>query len=119
MTKKETNKLLVWLLSDDTGVSSKNMVRRFLDLPTESFGYPHDADDFGRCYRLLITCPFISVSIMKDVDKIWADLVGVWQKLTRLYEKSKGEEIYYLIDSIDEKYRKDSVLSYSDIKLGS
>ena len=108
------------LVSDDTGISSKNIVRRFLNQPIESFGWPHDSDDFGRCYRLLKFCPDIEISIMKDVDKVWADLVVKWQKLSELYKKSTditGIKIHDIICKIEEKYRKDSTLHYDDIKL--
>jgi len=116
--EKEMDELLLkWLLSDDTGISSKNIIRRFLNLPTESFGWPHDAADFGRCYRMLKLCPFIDISIMKDVDRIWADLVDKWQEVSNLYEKNISREIYDIIDNIDKKYRKDAMLCYDDVKL--
>lgn len=114
----ESTKLVLWLLSNDTGMSSKNIVRRFLNLPIErSLSQPYDAADFARCYRLLKSCPFIDISIMKNVDKIWRDLVGKWQEITRLYEKKQYKQIYHLINTIDKKYRKGCMLSYSDIKL--
>jgi len=109
--------LVEWLVSGDMGISSKNIVRRFLNLPIESFGWPHDSDDFGRCYRMLKICPFIKVSIMKDVDKIWADLVDKWQELSKLYEDGEGVKIWNLINKIDKKYRKNATLHYDDIKL--
>ncbi len=106
-----------WLVSHDTGISSINIVRRYLNLPIESFGWPHDSGDFGRCYRMLKLCPFIKVGIMKDVDKIWADLVDKWRELSKLYEDDKGVEIWNLINEIDKKYRKDATLHSDDIKL--
>lgn len=109
--------LVEWLLSDDTGISSKNIVRRYLDMPIEPFGWPHDSADFGRCYRMLKVCLNIDLNIMKDVDKIWSDLVDNWQELSRLYEEDEGVEIWNLINEIDKKYRKDATLHYDDIKL--
>lgn len=109
--------LIEWLLSDDTGISSKNIIRRYLNMPIEPFGWPHDSDDFGRCYRMLKCCPLIKVSIMTNVDKIWADLVDKWQELSRLHEENEGVEIWNIINEIDEKYRKDATLTYADIKL--
>ena len=117
MREYKNESIVKWLLSDDTGISSKNIIRRFLNLPISSFGWPHDADDFGRCYRMLKICPFIKIAIMKDVDKIWADLVDKWQELSDLYEKDKGVEIYNCIWTIDKKYRKDATLHQDDIQL--
>jgi len=117
MTKDKNESMMKWLLSDDTGISSKNIIRRFLNLPIEPFGWPHDADDFGRCYRMLKICPFIKITLMTNVDKIWADLVDKWQELSNLYEKGKGVEIWNCINAIDKKYRKDATLHWDDIKL--
>jgi len=117
MGKDKNESMIKWLLSDDTGISSKNIIRRYLNLPIKSFGWPHDADDFGRCYRMLKFCPQIDVNIMKDVDKIWADLVDKWQELSNLYEKDKGVEIWNCINAIDKKYRKNATLTWDDIKL--
>lgn len=111
------SELTKWLLSNDTGISSKNIVRRFLNMPIESFGWPRDSGDFGRCYRMLKCCPFIKISVMTNVNKIWADLVDKWQEISRLYEENKGVEIWNLINEIDKKYRKDATLCYDDIKL--
>ena len=109
--------LVEWLVSDDTGISSKNIVRRYLNMHIEPFGWPHDSDDFGRCYLMLKECPFIKISLMANVDKIWADLVGEWQKLSKLYEDKKGVEIWNLINEIDKKYRENATLHWDDIKL--
>lgn len=49
---------LYWALSDDTGVSSKTLARHMMEYPQRSFSMPpSDADDRGRCIRLLELVP--------------------------------------------------------------
>jgi len=83
--------LAAWLSGGDTGTSSRNIARRYLGLPImrQLNGYPHDGDDFGRCYRLLIACPEIDIRGMKGFHKIWDALVDNWKFLTQKYELSE------------------------------
>ena len=48
--------LHAWLKSDDTGLSSKFMAHVLYGGPKCEMNYPHDANDFGRCERLLKAC---------------------------------------------------------------
>ena len=49
---------LEWLLSDDTGLSSKTLCAHMLGLPYGGHSSaPSDADDRGRCIRLLNKIP--------------------------------------------------------------
>lgn len=103
-----SKELLTWLVSHDTGRSSLTMVSRNFDLPIydPSWSYPHDADDFGRCYRLLKADPKIKIEKMKGFNRIWDDLVDMWQELTDMYEQSEGRGIYRKIYQTTEKYSK-------------
>ena len=79
--------LLKWLSGLDTGLSSSAIALRALGLKSaERWAYPQDNNDFGRCYRLLQACPFIDIKIMEKVSPIWAQLVRIWNALTKMYE---------------------------------
>lgn len=93
-----------WLASDDTGLSSLYMAsilsdryRLWLvaapkDFPTrnklETPHYPRDADDFGRCYRLLKAVPELRSNSMRlaTCPAPWPELHREWLRLERLYE---------------------------------
>lgn len=48
---------LFWALSDDTGKSSKAIAKHMLGYPGDWSAPPSDADDRGRCIRLLELVP--------------------------------------------------------------
>lgn len=91
--------LQAWLLSDDTGISSKYIVSaikrgesfRSLGGKGVGYGHPHDSDDFGRCVRLLKAAPELrsQLSVMRECSKEWKQLFDNWADLEALYE---GEE---------------------------
>ncbi len=53
------------------------------------YNYPHDPDDFGRCYRMLRAAPeFIPhVGTMAKSGKEWEALAKHWDELEKLYEQ--------------------------------
>jgi hypothetical protein len=72
------------------GLSPKKFLKR-------NWGpYPHDADDFGRCYRLLLIFPDWKKRIneMSCLGKIWKRIAAHWEELEGLYEKNKHKELY-------------------------
>jgi len=83
---------LIWLLSDDTGTSSKTLCSCLYLIPTkpDERNYPRDPADFGRCKRFLETLApeerktaLLSVS---GVSKEWKGLVDNWDRLEKLYD---------------------------------
>lgn len=81
-------KIIQWLLNDDRGVSSETIVSVMTGCEIRYPDVPHDADDFGRCYRLLELFPEWKYR-MKEVAKkhpTWKPLVKNWDELTRSYE---------------------------------
>jgi hypothetical protein len=79
-----------WVNGRDTGISSLAIWAVAMDRPSPASSYdtPHDASDFGRCYRLLKQFPkFLSVlpSIAAQYPK-WKPFVREWATLTKLYE---------------------------------
>ena len=90
-----------WKASDDTGMSSKYLAYILSGDWTSAEGrdrktlsYPHDPDDFGRCYRMLRACPEFKISSAADMvvrteqmEKPWPQLGAAWPELEALYEK--------------------------------
>jgi hypothetical protein len=78
-----------WLASHDTGTSSKTIYRHMMGLPQSStrIGYPHDPDDFGRCFRLLRLMPAWRDRIgeMAAYGRVWNALAQHWANFTELY----------------------------------
>lgn len=109
-----------WLSSNDTGVSSIQIARRFLRLPlTEPWGgIPFDADDFGRCYRLLKKVPEINIECMKGFNRIWDGLVDKWSELTIMYEAKDFEGIWETIKEIEKPFWKNNIQYQNQVLYG-
>lgn len=98
--------LQAWLMSDDTG-SSSLWIARFLGggPPSQSYAYPHDADDFGRCYRLLKAVPEFRERLpeLATSGEEWAALVANWIELEAYWQagdyKTLTDRIQELTDS--------------------
>jgi hypothetical protein len=85
------DKVIRWLLSDDTGVSSKALCACFCGISsTDKFdNYPRDPSDFGRCKR------FLEILTPEDKNKVlqkaaglsveWKALAGKWDLLEKMY----------------------------------
>jgi len=78
-----------WLLSGDTGVSSKTIFAVMTGSDMKGADVPHDPDDFGRCYRLLSHFPEWKTRLSEVAAKfpIWGPMVAAWEELAALYEK--------------------------------
>ena len=81
-----------WLLSGDTGISSKTILAVMTRSKMgEPFGpdVPHDPSDFGRCYRLLALFPGWRARLPEVAEKFpaWGPMVLAWGELTALYEE--------------------------------
>lgn len=93
-----------WLLSGDTGISSKTIAAIALGIEKkDGFGFdiPYDSADFGRCYRLLKAVPELRDYLPLVAEKCpkWRPLVEIWDELTRLYEQDLAEEPQYEMQS--------------------
>lgn len=75
-----------WLKCDDTGVSSLYLAGILSGQFMRKPAYPHDADDFGRCVKLLQAAPELRANLgrMSDKSLAWDALVGRWDELERL-----------------------------------
>lgn len=82
--------LAAWLGSDDTGMSSKYLAAQLSSgKPDTDFAYPHDPDDFGRCYRMLRVCTDIAgnFQVIPDLPNPWPQLRTAWPELEKLWEE--------------------------------
>lgn len=97
-----------WMAGPDTGMSSMALCRKLAGItkraPLESSikttservpssPIPVDADDFGRCHRLLHAIPGWRARIgeMRGEGQ-WAPLVDAWDELERLYLAELGKQ---------------------------
>lgn len=87
-----------WILGNDTGVSSQTIWAVMMNEATAEnikemsvsgcyFDIPHDPDDFGRCYRLLLHFPEWRARIkeMGNVFPKWKPMADCWNQLEGLY----------------------------------
>lgn len=94
MTEEQLLTLIKWLLSDDTGISSKQIAAVIVGFdPSDTWHYPSDPGDLGRCLRLLELFPDFDIRRMKDVNEEWDRLSNNWERIAVLYriEKSSGQ----------------------------
>ena len=93
LTRDQLMDVIYWLVSDDTGVSSQTMAAIAIGAgDPRNFGAPYDADDFGRCYRLVKACPFIREhfgAIARVVPR-FAPILAEWDELCALHERGDG-----------------------------
>lgn len=91
-----------WLASDDVGLSSKYMISVLAGLgsPLPNGDTPRDADDLGRCIRMVKACDLESqiprLLIMGDT---WKKIAENWQKLNALYDAGNHKIIYRMLKS--------------------
>lgn len=102
--------LIAWLVSSDTGISSKAIVAQMTGTKSGDDGWgdhPHDSDDFGRCYRLLEAVPEFRERIgeMAARSPEWKALVKRWDRLSDLYANGNGcsAAIREILDSVSER----------------
>ena len=88
-----------WFESDDTGSSSRYMACK-LDggktrLPLQGYEYPSDADDFGRCVRMVRACGYEDrIHLMIDTGEEWKQIANSWNNLTGLYDDENWDTLY-------------------------
>jgi hypothetical protein len=77
----KNKELLEWLLGDDTGLSSKHLVGHMLGIPIREYA-PLDADDRGRCLRVLKIMGEEWVMRLPEMNKYegWAEQVEIMLK---------------------------------------
>lgn len=104
MGNERAKKIGEWLMSDDTGLSSKYLAGILLAADSEvvdRINYPHDPSDFGRCLRLvrLLDCRD-EIEVMSYVSFEWDAVVRNWDRWAELYDQAertdgKSTELYW------------------------
>jgi hypothetical protein len=81
--------LTAWLNSDDVGLSSRYMAAVLSGRFFAENHYPRDADDFGRCVRLLDAVPGFRDRLpeMHEHGAEWSRLVRYWNKAEDRYRE--------------------------------
>ena len=99
------SQVLNWLLSGDTGLSSKAMLAAALaaqgdvtkaDLLSPRPEHPYDEDDFGRCYRLIEAIPEVAdhMDAIAKMSPTWRRMVAAWPELSATWRGKKRQEVY-------------------------
>jgi hypothetical protein len=95
----------LWLRSDDTGMSSKYLAMMLHGggAGPADFAFPHDADDFGRCYRMLRVVVFADDAMARvgpTLPHPWPALCEHWKKLESMFEACAYSALYYYIQDL-------------------
>jgi hypothetical protein len=79
--------LFDWLRSDEVGLSSRYLASVLSGRFIADRHYPRDADDFGRCVKLLDAAPELRehLPLMHEHGEEWSRLVGRWQEAEKAY----------------------------------
>ena len=112
------NKLFVsdaairWLRGLDVGKSSLALFHALYLRPktgeTGPGSTPKDADDFGRCLRMVRKTSaenLLTISAMPNAA--WGRIQTLWDTLARLYDKREFEQLNSMLDQIDLEDRPD------------
>lgn len=94
-----------WITGNDTGRSSQTIWCVMMGVRPNYPDIPYDADDFGRCDRLLKKFPEWR-GRMKEVAAAhpkWGPIVEVWDKLEKLYEAKEYRKLYEVIQSVRDE----------------
>lgn len=89
-----------WFLGCDTGMSSlavfskltshKDYANKALDEINGKMHHPHDADDFGRCFRLVELMQWHDrIYEMAPLSPEWKSICERWQSLCELHQQGK------------------------------
>jgi hypothetical protein len=92
---------MLWLLSSDTGISSKAIFRAMIGFPPQDKCTPCDPSDFGRCYRLLKMFPEWEARVKElgtlidyspkvngeQRPNLWQIFADNYKKLCEMYEE--------------------------------
>ncbi|WP_288985817.1 hypothetical protein [uncultured Pseudoalteromonas sp.] len=98
--------LLEWFNCDDTGLSSRYMAR-VIDGSTphqiliREYEYPRDADDLGRCIRMVRACGLENhVFLLLTTGHEWHQIANDWEKLVTWYDQNNWGELNIYFSNI-------------------
>lgn len=84
---KEGMGLSAWLACDDVGMSARYMASVISGEFYSEPAWPHDADDFGRCVRMLDAIPAMRSGMqkMRICSPQWSRLISFWDDAEKAY----------------------------------
>ncbi len=91
-----------WIVGDDTGVSSVTIWSVMMGVTPRWSGTPMDADDFGRCVRLLDCFPGWRerLSEVSGVYPEWEGLIACWSELQGHFRAGDVQKVNLLIQGL-------------------
>jgi len=91
-----------WIISDDTGISSKTIWAVMMGVDTDRSNVPLDCADFGRCYRLLKHMPEWTARLPEVAEKYpgWKPILREWDTLTFLHETEQCDKLNRLLSDL-------------------
>jgi len=101
-----------WLDSDDRGMSSNYLAYVLSGCGGAcELAWPLDAEDFGRCVRLLEVVPYLrsSLPMMAAKHEAWAKLVEAWDELETLYRAREMDRVSSRIEGILTWCRREGI----------
>lgn len=86
------DKILNWLTSGETGISSKVMVQAALNQELTCTDHPLDPDDFRRCLKLVYAVPEIKERFedIAQISLVWLNIINNWGELEILFLDEVG-----------------------------
>lgn len=97
------SRVMGWIDGNDTGTSSKTIWHILTRLPgkVHRYGVPRDADDFGRCVRLLELIPEWAARLGEVVDRCseWKSIVADWDRLADLHARGDVRQLNAILAS--------------------
>ena len=111
-----------WIVSDDTGISSKTIwaALKIPNIKDDNFRFdvPSDNSDFRRCYRLVKNCEITKENLQKVSEALnwYKPIIDNWDKLSELYENEKQNELYNLLKKLGNEVRE--IRNQTSVSLG-
>lgn len=87
------------LIQFGTGASSNSILEKYINFSIGYYYYPCDYSDFMRCANI-VSIFDIDISIMKDSNPIWSDIVDNWKSLIEMSDSENKEGVNKLLKSI-------------------
>ena len=86
-------KILKWLASDNTGMSSQFMAFTAIEIKPKYTSHPYDPSDLNRCILLVEEVPEIKekFNIIAKSSKEWGAVINNWDALVSLFHSEVGE----------------------------
>lgn len=91
-----------WLLTDDTGSSSRYMASILDDRETlsihEPYSFPRDCGGFGRCVRMVRAVGYSHrIQLMVGTGKEWSYIAKHWAQMTALFDKEEWADLNIML----------------------